>query len=119
MVQAQFLQAGVDGCWDVLDIGNHLCGNKEFLSRHLTLLDSSTQLFLRVVYLGAIQMGVPDGNGSLGCVNQLLVQGRVGIRFIPCRTRAIPDLLELNQSLFCTYSVDSTDIGNFVTIRKL
>lgn len=64
-------------------------------------------------------MRVPDGNGSLGCVNQLLVQGRVGIRFIPCCTRAIADLLELYQSLFCTYSVHSTDIGNLVAIREL
>lgn len=92
IVQPQLFQTRIDGGRDICDVGNHLGGDEELVTRHAALLDGVAQLLFRVVDLGAVQVRVSRLDRQLGGIDQFLVLWRIRIRLVPCRARAIADL---------------------------
>lgn len=92
IVQLQLLQAQLDGGLDVSEVAVDLGRDKQLLAGHAALLDGQAQLGLRLVHLGAIEVGVTELDGHLGRLDQAAVDLRFIARLVPRCARAVAEL---------------------------
>ena len=93
IIQLQFLQAHVDGIWDVFDIFDHFGGDEQFLSSHFTVLDGEAKLTFGIVHLSAINVVKAKLYCCLDCLFALLIDILVVSTLVPGSAGAISKLL--------------------------
>jgi hypothetical protein len=83
IINPQFLQAGVQRGGDVGDVRQHFGHDVEFVARDAGFLDSYTELGLRFVDFGAVEVVVAEADGGFGAVDADLVEDGLVALLVP------------------------------------
>ena len=98
VVQSQLLQARVNCTGDVVEVRGDFGGDEEFVSGDLAGFDRSSELSLRIVHFGPVEMDVAKLKGFGRGVDQCLIKRGVGPILVPGGAGAVSELDEY-QSL--------------------